>query len=325
MHLVKTLFTLHQINIKLYSKCSDSSNRRIKRNNHLKIGERIMNIIKNYKHYNFYIVYVLCMCIALTTAMGCAHIKEKAELCSPASKACICTGFINKTLDNGNLMKRYVVYVPYEYKPETEIPLIVFLHGAGERNDNGLAQTEIGIGSSIRRHPERWNAIVLFPQCPTNRFYNEMVDDIDKCIDKTLKEYNIDRKRIYLTGLSMGGFGTWIYGAKRSDFFAALVPICGGGELNFIKQRLDLKQIPDEPQEEVDKRVQQLKNMPIWAFHGSDDDTVPPEYSRNFVQKIKDAGNTKIKYTEYPGVKHDSWVKAYDEIDLPQWLFSQHK
>ena len=284
-----------------------------------------MNIIKNRKYKTFCMVYTLCACFTFLAIMGCAHVKEKAELSPQLSKACICTGFINKTLDNGNLMKRYVVYVPYEYTPETEIPMIVFLHGAGERNNNGLSQTEIGIGSSIRRHPERWKAIVVFPQCPTNRFYNEMIDDIDNCIDKTIKEYNIDRKRIYLTGLSMGGFGTWIYGAKRSDFFAALVPICGGGELNFIKHKLGLTQIPDESPQEVEERIQRLKDMPIWAFHGADDNTVPPEYSRTFVQKIIDAGGTKIKYTEYPGVKHDSWVKAYDEIDLPTWLFSQHK
>ncbi|HOV32154.1 MAG TPA: prolyl oligopeptidase family serine peptidase [Candidatus Hydrogenedens sp.] len=284
-----------------------------------------MNISKSHKHKNFYIVYALYLCFTLLIVMGCAHVKEKAELSLQVPKTCVCTGFINKTLDNGNLMKRYVVYVPYEYTPETEIPMIVFLHGAGERNNNGLSQTEIGIGSSIRRHPERWEAIVVFPQCPSDRFYNEMIDDIDKCIDETLKEYNIDKKRIYLTGLSMGGFGTWIYGAKRSDFFAALVPICGGGELNFIKQKLGLLQIPDESPKDVEERVQQLKDMPIWAFHGTDDNVVPPEYSRNFVQKIKDTGNTKIRYTEYPGVKHDSWVKAYDEIDLSKWLFSQHK
>jgi len=240
-------------------------------------------------------------------------------------KAGMCTGFINKTLDNGKLMKRYVVYVPYGYQPDTKIPMILFLHGAGERGQNGLLQTEVGLATSIRRHPERWNAIVVFPQCPAGRFYNEMVDDIDMCVEKTRKEYNIDDKRIYLTGLSMGGFGTWIYGAKRADLFSALVPICGGGELSFIKQRLGREDIPDETPEEVTQRIQILKEMPIWAFHGADDDVVPVECTRDFVKKIVDAGGTKIKYTEYPGVKHNSWVKAYEEIELPQWLFSQHK
>ncbi len=237
----------------------------------------------------------------------------------------ICTGFINKTLENGKLIKRYVVYVPYGYTPNTKMPMIVFLHGAGERGNDGLAQTEVGLGTSIRRHPERWKAVVVFPQCPPGRFYYEMVEDIDACIDRTMKEYNIDKSRVYLTGLSMGGFGTWIYGAMRKDLFSALVPICGGGELAFIKQRLNLQNIPDESPEDVNERIKRLMDMPIWAFHGADDDVVPVEYTRNFVQKLKEAGSVKIKYTEYPGVKHNSWVKAYDDPELPKWLFSQHK
>ncbi len=263
--------------------------------------------------------------VSLLILLGCAHVGHKAGDSTARVEKVVCTGFINKTLDEGKLMKRYVVYVPYEYTPQTPIPMIVFLHGAGERGQNGLLQTEVGLGTAIRRNPERWKAIVVFPQCPGSRFYNEIEEDIDLCIKKTMGEYNIDKKRVYLTGLSMGGFGTWIYGAKHTDLFTALVPICGGGELSFIKQRLGLSQIPDETPQEVEERIQRLKDIPIWAFHGADDDVVPPECSRNFVQKIKEAGGTKIQYTEYPGVKHNSWVKAYDDIELSKWLFSQHK
>lgn len=270
-------------------------------------------------------VLLLFVGVLLLASVGCVHVNSETRGTLKNTEKTVCTGFINKTLDNGKLMKRYVVYVPYEYTPQTEIPMIVFLHGAGERGQNGLVQTEVGLATSIRRHPERWKAIVVFPQCPAGRYYNEIEEDIDLCINKTLKEYNIDRKRIYLTGLSMGGFGTWIYGAKHADMFAALVPICGGGELAFIKQRLERPGIPDETPQDVEQRVQRLKDMPIWAFHGADDDVVPVDCTRNFVQKIKDAGGTKILYTEYPGVKHNSWVKAYEESELPKWLFSQHK
>jgi len=275
----------------------------------------------NFNRKALFLLVVLLLCVSI----GCAHVDNRVESSVKKTKKVICTGFINKTLDEGKLMKRYVVYVPYEYNPQTGMPMIVFLHGAGERGQNGLLQTEVGLGTSIRRHPERWKAIVVFPQCPAGRFYNDIESDIDLCIEKTLKEYKIDKKRVYLTGLSMGGFGTWIYGAKRADLFSALVPICGGGELGFIKQRLGRPEIPDETPQEVEQRVQRLKDMPIWAFHGADDDVVPVDCSRNFVQKIKSAGGTKIQYTEYPGVKHNSWVKAYDEIELPKWLFLQHK
>lgn len=268
---------------------------------------------------------LLLICVFIFISVGCAHVTNRTDISLQKPGKTICTGFINKTLDNGKLMKRYVVYVPYEYIPQEEIPMIIFLHGAGERGQNGLLQTEVGLGTAIRRHPERWRAIVVFPQCPENRFYTEIEEDLDLCIGKTLKEYNIDKKRIYLTGLSMGGFGTWIYGAKHADLFAGLVPICGGGELAFIKQRLGRSEIPDETPEEVEQRVQRLKNIPIWAFHGADDDVVPADCSRNFVQKIKDAGGIQIRYTEYPGVKHNSWIKAYDDIELSKWLFSQSK
>ncbi len=277
------------------------------------------NILKN----RGFILLVLSVFIFVS--VGCAHVTNRTDISLQKPGKPICTGFINKTLDNGKLMKRYVVYVPYEYTPQEEIPMIIFLHGAGERGQNGLLQTEVGLGTAIRRHPERWKAIVVFPQCPASRFYNEIEEDIDLCIEKTLKEYNIDKKRIYLTGLSMGGFGTWIYGAKHADLFAGLVPICGGGELAFIKQRLGRPEIPDETPQEVEQRVQRLRNMPIWAFHGADDDVVPADCSRSFVQKIKDAGGIRIRYTEYPGVKHNSWIKAYDDPELSKWLFSQSK
>lgn len=287
--------------------------------------------MNKYKTFYLYIAlfYVSTLVFISGIFQSCASTKEACLLQHDSTNQKIptnlCTGFINKTLDTGKVMKRYVVYVPYEYTPNSKFPMIVFLHGAGERSYNGLLPTEVGLGTAIRRHPERWKAIVVFPQCPPTRFYYEMVEDLDACIEKTMREYSIDRSRIYLTGLSMGGFGTWIYGAMRSNLFSALVPICGGGELAFIKQRLNLQNIPDESPEEVQERIRKLVNMPIWAFHGAEDDVVPVECSRDFVQKLKEAGNTKVLYTEYPGVKHNSWVKAYDDPELPKWLFSQHK
>ncbi len=213
------------------------------------------------------------------------------------------TGFLDASVQVDGKEYLYSVYVPRDYDSSESWPLIVFLHGKGERGRDGLLQTEVGIGTAIRRKPRRYPAIVVMPQCPTSCWWNGAEDLIDACIAKARKDYTINPKRVYLTGLSMGGFGSWTYGPKHVNEFAAIVPICGGGKT---------------------EDAAALAKVPIWAFHGTDDNTVPVEKSREMVEAVKKAGG-KIKYTEYPGVGHDSWVKAYAEKKMVQWLFRQTK
>ena len=173
--------------------------------------------------------FVLCMTLG---AGGCATLGiGKKEQPLP---------FIEKTMVvNGN-ERVFAVYVPENYDRNKSWPLVVFLHGAGERGEDGREQTEVGIGPAIVQWPERFPCIVLMPQCPSDAWWSEdgtdyakqfsdAEDHIDESMRLVLDEYNIDPKRIYLTGLSMGGYGTWSYGVKNIDTFAALVPICGGG------------------------------------------------------------------------------------------------
>jgi predicted peptidase len=213
------------------------------------------------------------------------------------------TGFINKTMEARGEERAYVVYVPRNYDPRKAWPLIVFLHGAGERGDDGLVQTEVGIGSAIRRNAERFPAIVVMPQCPEGVWWDKAVEDIERAYALTLEEYTIDPDRIYLTGLSMGGFATWQYGPQHIERWAAMLPICGGGTV---------------------EDAATLAKVPIWAFHGADDTTVKPEQSRRMVEAIKAAGGD-IRYTEFEDTGHNSWDSAYRDKKVIQWLLKQQK
>ncbi|MDQ1256812.1 MAG: hypothetical protein QG656_1412 [Candidatus Hydrogenedentes bacterium] len=213
------------------------------------------------------------------------------------------TGFIIKTVVIDGAEQVYSVYIPKDYDPKKAWPLVMFLHGIGERGSDGLLQTEVGIGRAIRRWPERFPCIVIMPQCPTTKTWGSDIELIDQSMQITREECNIDPDRIYLTGLSMGGFGTWMYGAKHPDFFAALLPICGGGKT---------------------AAAPILAKLPIWAFHGLDDTTVPPKMSQEMVEAVRKAGGD-VRYTEYPGVGHNSWDNAYADPEVVAWMLQQKR
>jgi len=220
-----------------------------------------------------------------------------------ARSAGIETGFINKTLMHGDEEIPYVVYVPRDYDPGQSWPVILFLHGAGERGVDGLVQTEVGIGRAIRRYPDRFPCLVVMPQCPPDVWWDRAIDRAEMSLAQTLAEYSTDPDRIYLTGLSMGGFGTWLLGAAQADRFAALMPICGGGQV---------------------EDAAALARLPIWAFHGDADSVVPPEQSRVMVKAVQAAGGA-ITYTEYEGVDHNSWDPAYSDEAAIAWLLQQRR
>lgn len=234
----------------------------------------------------------------------------------PVTAAPAETGFLNATAKVGDATMPYVVYVPRDYTPDRKWPVILFLHGAGERGSNGLPQSQVGIGTAIRMNPERFPAIVVMPQCPVGKTWGQPVGNLGvadpgtgdlalAALDATVKLYNGDTERLYLTGLSMGGFGTWGIAARYPSKFAALMPVCGGGK-------------PEE-------MAPVLKNLPVWVFHGDQDMAVPVARGREMVEAIKAAGGTKIKYTEYPGVGHNSWDKAYGDREAIAWLLEQRQ
>lgn len=246
--------------------------------------------------YGLYLLLIVC-CVAVAS---CAANHMRGVKMQPHGTA---TGFINRTMTVDGAQRIYNVYVPKEYTPDKQWPLVLALHGVGERGDDGLLQTEVGIGRAIRRHADWFPCIVVMPQCPPKMFWDKAAGSIGESLTDVRKAYNIDPNRIYLTGLSMGGFGTWMYGAMHPDIFAALVPICGGGN-----------------PEDADK----LAKMPIWAFHGKKDPVVAPEKTKQMVDAVKNAGGD-IRHTEFPDVGHNAWDPAYDDPDTMKWLLRQKK
>jgi predicted peptidase len=217
----------------------------------------------------------------------------------PGQEGGLTKGFLLKSLQRGEETFRYVLYVPAAYDGTKPWPTILFLHGAGECGSDGLKQVGEGIGAAIMAHAERWPFLVLMPQKPLVAIPWAHYDpELQEILAVTRRDYRVDENRIYLTGLSQGGFGTWALGAKHPDLFAAIAPICGGGNA---------------------ATASALKTMPIWAFHGDADDTVKPELSREMVEAVKSAGGDAT-LTLYTGVGHNSWDKAYGESGLWDWL-----
>lgn len=199
----------------------------------------------------------------------------------------------------------YAVWLPPDYSLEKAWPVLLFLHGAGERGTDGLLQTTVGIGPALKNAPEKFPFLVILPQCPRGLYWDVLEEHLLEALKFASRKFVGDSARTYLTGVSMGGYGTWGLGSLHPDLFSALIPVCGGGEPEVM--------------------AQPLSNMPIWAFHGAKDDIVPVEESRFMVEAVEKAGNPRIRYTEYPKGTHNVWDATYQEPELVPWLLSQTK
>jgi predicted peptidase len=230
--------------------------------------------------------------------------------------------FQDRTLKIGSSEFHFRVFTPNGWSKKKKSPVILFLHGAGERGDDNLIQTKIGIGPAILRQRDSFPFIVVLPQCPKGRWWTEgdMQSLALKALEQTMKELNGDSTRTYLTGLSMGGYGSWLMASTNPARFAALAIVCGGvvppRGLTLPKEAI----LPEsgDPYAAVASRV---RKVPVWVFHGNADPAVPVSESRKMVEAIKSAGGD-VRYNEYEGVGHNSWDKAYSEADLFPWLLS---
>jgi predicted peptidase len=245
-----------------------------------------------------------------------AHARKKHE-----------TGFLDRTTTLQGITYKYQVFIPENWDPHQKWPVILFLHGAGERGDDGLLQTDVGIATAIRTNRNDIPAIVVMPQCPKKLWW--MLPPADELamasLDEATREFHGDTERTYLTGMSMGGFGAWYLAEKYPGRFAALVVICGGIRPPAHARDLnpDLAKItpPDRP-ESYSAAAARVGNTPVWIFHGSADAIVPVTESQQMSAAMKKIG-AEVHYTEYPGIGHASWDKAYDEPKLFPWLFSK--
>ena len=206
------------------------------------------------------------------------------------------------------LTANYLLHLPPDYKAKGKQrwPLMIFLHGAGERGTNLSAVTRHGPPKIVTNKTD-FPFILVSPQCPAGqRWDNETVMAL---IDHAIDKYRVDTNRIYLTGLSMGGFGTWSLGVAHPNRFAAIGPICGGGETIAIVLAGKRKQ-------------EQLKKLPVWAFHGAKDPVVKLEESEKMVNALKRLGSQNIELTVYPEATHDSWTETYGNPKLYDWFLS---
>lgn len=199
---------------------------------------------------------------------------------------------------------KYLLFLPSDESAKTDAgyPLLLFLHGAGERGDNIEAVKRHG-PAKYCDDPEAaktWRFITVSPQVKGNRFWSPQ--QLRVLLDQICDEYPVDRSRIYVTGLSMGGFGTWGMVAYNSDVVAAAAPLCGGYPLEFASK---------------------MTKTPIWAFHGNADGAVKYEYTRDLVNAVRDAGGKDVKFTTYPDAGHDIWTRTYANPALYDWFLTK--
>lgn len=236
------------------------------------------------------------------------------------------TGFLERSVRLGDVSYAYKVYVPPGFDPSRSWPVILFLHGAGERGTDGVRQTEVGLGRVLRTNPERFPAVVVFPQAPPGQVWlGDLARVATTALEQTIAEFRGDPDRIYLAGLSMGAYGSWVLAFENPERYAAIVSVCGG-IVPPAGRRARLAQLPptlsaDDPYAATAARV---KSIPAWLFHGADDPTVPVTESRQIVAALEQVGASP-RYTEYEGVAHNSWDRAFAEPELPKWLLAQRR
>ncbi len=194
----------------------------------------------------------------------------------------------------------YLLYLPKNYDKQQPTPLLLFLHGAGERGDN-LELVKIHGPPKLIAAGKDFPFIVVSPQCPKDRWWQPV--ELAALLDDIEHKYKVDQDRIYVTGLSMGGFGTWGLAGYAPQRLAAIAPICGGGEAYWTKQ---------------------FAHLPVWAFHGAKDTGVPLERSQVMVDALKKNGGNP-KFTVYPDAGHDSWTETYNNPEFYQWLLEQKR
>lgn len=216
----------------------------------------------------------------------------------------------------------FQVFVPRDWSADRAWPVVLFLHGSGERGSDNEAQLKAGLPPWLKEHGADFPAVVVVPQAPDDTVWSGEVEHAAiAALEQSIKTWHGDRSRVYLTGLSMGGYGAWQLAVDHPGMFAAAAVICGGVQSLDDMPELKVYGAPAGPGA-FDWVAQRVKPMPVWIFHGAVDDQVPTEESRAMDKALRKAGDT-VRYTEYPGVGHGSWLRAYDEPELWPWMFSQ--
>ena len=227
------------------------------------------------------------------------------------------TGFLNRKVESHGAIYKFQVYLPEDWKRDDGKlwPIILFLHGRGERGSEGMWQTQIGLPEAVRNHPDRWPFVIVMPQCPQDAHWTDpaMLDLAMTALDQESAEFHGDPARTYLTGLSMGGYGAWELARLHPRRWAAIAIASSGVFWSYEPERWqEATVLPGE-------YASALGRTPIWLFCGSLDPVIAPRQSDLMYDAFKAAGGN-IRLWIYQGLKHDSWTRAYDEPELPRWL-----
>lgn len=218
------------------------------------------------------------------------------------------SGLLSREVKVGNKAYGYQIFVPGRLKDKERPPVILFLHGIGQRGQGGFVKGAAAI--LIKQYLERLPAIVVLPQCEKGRYWSdpEMDKMVMATLRQTVKEFGADESRLYMIGVSMGGYGAWHMAAEHAGTFAAFVTICGGSPLRTGDRFMSI--------------ARRVGRTPVWVFHGAEDRVVPVSESRQMVAALKELkGN--VRYSEYPNVAHNVWLNVMKEPELLPWLLSQ--
>ncbi|HST43994.1 MAG TPA: prolyl oligopeptidase family serine peptidase [Luteimonas sp.] len=234
--------------------------------------------------------------------------------------------FVDRTVSVDGAAHRYRVFVPAgpaDAAPGSDRarPVVLFLHGSGERGADGAAPASVGLGPYLRAHAATFPALVVFPQVPADQEWAQNAAVAMAALDAATAEFGGDAARTYLTGISMGGYGTWELALRHPGRFAALVPVCGGITAPPGRPQLRVA-AADTASDPFAETARRLRTVPTWIFHGGRDDVVPPEQSRRMAAALAAAGAGDSHYSEFAGVGHASWDAAYAHAPMWDWLLA---
>ena len=236
------------------------------------------------------------------------------------------THFLERSLSMNDQTFHYRVWLPPHYTKLRRWPVVLYLHGSGERGDDNIRQIGVGLAPALERFSDRYQCVVVFPQCADGQeWYGPMEQMAMSALEQTVTEFHGDPRRVSLTGISMGGAGAWYIGRHRKRF-SSVVPICGE-----VKRQPD-DPFPTEPPRDLmsllsapdpyEALAHAIGETPVWAVHGGQDQVVPVTESRSMAAALRTAGGT-VRYTEVPDAGHDVWDRAYADEALVRWMLEQ--
>lgn len=258
----------------------------------------------------------LALLVLMAVAGGCASLAGSSD-----------GRFVARSVELDGVRMPYQVFVPAaSARGAGALPVVLFLHGSGERGDDGRRQTEVGLGPYLRAHAADFPTLAVLPQVARDEEWSGRNARLAvAALDTAIREFGADRGRQYLTGMSMGGYGSWNIALADPGRFAALVPVCGAVRPPRAERpglRVEAVAAEADPYQAMALR---LKDTPVWIFHGARDDVVRPDDDRRLHAAFQQADARDVRYTEYPQGNHNAWDATYADPAMWQWLFAQRR